>query len=334
MKFLIYAEDGNNDLLDKDIISGNLRSENKYDDVKERIEQIYNVGKCIGGGGFGEVYAAKRIADQKLVALKIIKKEKISHWVEANARQIPREIALLHKVRHIPGCIRLLDFYEFNHFYIISTHRPEYCIDLYDYITQYGPLKESLARKYFSEILQTIIACSEVGVVHLDIKDENILIDVKNNRLILIDFGSGNILDNNTSTYTKFEGTMVYSPPEWINNKCYDAIPATVWSLGILLYDMLYGDIPFETPYQICQARIFFGNKPVSSEGKDLISECLNFVPHKRPTLNRISLHPWLNTRNNYINRCIRRGDTRQPTGDVSNIEEGQDNLHNSVERL
>ena len=80
----------------------------------------------------------------------------------------------------------------------------------------------------------------------------------------------------------------------------YSAEPAAVWSLGILLYDMLVGDIPFETDQQICAAQPSWSSSVgvrLSQEAKHLISSCLRVKPQDRPKLEEILSHPWMNTK-------------------------------------
>merc|ERR1712055_472880 len=236
---------------------------------RKELHSLYTVKEEIGRGGFGVVYAAERKSDGLEVAVKEVSKD-IDMLTDDN---VPLEVALMQQVNDVPGVIKLLDYFDTaDSFYVV--------------------MERFNSKDLFMQLVDTVGECHEKGVVHRDIKDENILIDINTFKIKLIDFGSGALLQE--GLYHKFKGTRVYSPPEWINCGAYTAEALTVWSLGILLYDMLCGDIPFESDQEISAGRlVWFKQLNLSSQVKDLISGCLTVDPAKRITLCEVLDHPW-----------------------------------------
>ncbi|XP_073676313.1 serine/threonine-protein kinase pim-2-like [Garra rufa] len=260
----------------------------------DNIYQHYKVGIKLGHGSFGDVYEAIRLSDSRKVALKIVQKKKGVRKIRINyfTEPLPVEVAamiLINKGPRVPHIIQLLDWYETQREYILVLERPMPCEDMRQFLLQRGGcIGEPAARIVMQQVVSAAIICCQRGVVHRDIKLENLLINKNTLQVKLIDFGCGDRLRR--SAYTGFSGTKCYAPPE-INYGGYHGKPAAVYSLGTLLYRMLCGKFPG------LQLRDIFNRtwytKELSKECIDLIYCCLESNPKERIHLEKILQHDW-----------------------------------------
>ena len=253
------------------------------------MQKSYTMHNFLGEGGFGIVRAAIRKSDNMPVAIKEVEKEDIVEYID----KTPIEIVLLQEVSNISGVIKILDYHETKEsFYIVMEKFNGQ--DLFDFISESGPVAETVARVIFQKVVTTLLQCQYRGIFHGDVKDENIMINPNSLDVNVIDFGSGKRF-NPSKLYTKFEGTRVCAPPEWISSETYYAESLTVWSLGILLYKLLCGRIPFKSDTKILKSELsWFPFLKISETAKCLVEVCLKKDSTKRPTLQEITTHPWL----------------------------------------
>ncbi|CAH3141985.1 unnamed protein product [Pocillopora meandrina] len=250
----------------------------------------YEMGKPLGSGGFGEVFAARRKKDNLPVAIKFVNKSRVKNYREINGKQFPAEAYFQRHVRH-PNVIQLLDIFTNGDNFVFVLERPEDSADLFDYIDACEGLIEDEGRELFSQILEAAIQCEEQGVLHQDIKPENVIIDMNKMEAKLTDFGLA--CDAQDQPFRQFVGTQHYCPPEFYSHRCFHGSHATVWQLGFLLAEMLSNEMPYVKPRM---ALYMHPSVPkfVSNEARNLISWMLSRDPDARPTLQQIRCHPWV----------------------------------------
>ncbi|XP_035269171.1 serine/threonine-protein kinase pim-1-like [Anguilla anguilla] len=194
-----------------------------------------------------------------------------------------------------PTCshvIQLLDWFEEAGWIILVMELPSPCLDVFRFTRQLGGyMEESLARFVLQQVVQATVHCRDRGVLHRDIKSRNLLIQTEDLHVKLIDFGCGDLLTE--APYTNFAGTRLFQPPEWVMDGEYHGRPATVWSLGVLLFALVCGSRPFRREQDIIGSELRF-KEGVSDECKNLIRWCLQRDPAKRPILEQILQHQWM----------------------------------------
>ncbi|XP_063276261.1 serine/threonine-protein kinase pim-1-like [Prinia subflava] len=178
--------------------------------AQEALQDRYRLGSLLGRGGFGSVYSGTRVSDGAPVAIKCVPRDRIRLWGELpNGARAPLEIVLLDKVSAgCAGVIQLLEWLELPDSFLLVLERPERCQDLSAFLAERRFLPEEEARALFRQVLEAVRHCTSCGVLHRDIKSENILLDLATRELKLIDFGCGAFLQD--TAYTQFAG----EPPQ------------------------------------------------------------------------------------------------------------------------
>ncbi|CAG9861701.1 unnamed protein product [Phyllotreta striolata] len=252
----------------------------------------YELEKTIGKGNFAIVKLATHIVTRTKVAIKIIDKTVLD---EENLTKIFRETAILKKLKH-PHITRLYQLMETNQtIYLVTEYASKG--EIFDYLVSKGRMSESEAKRIFNQIVSAVSYCHSQGVVHRDLKAENLLLD-HNFNIKLADFGFSNQFTEGCLLST-FCGSPPYAAPELFQGFKYDGPKADIWSLGVVLYVLVCGSLPFDAPTLNALRNVVIEGKfriPyfMSQECEHLIRHMLVVDPEKRLNIAQILRHKWL----------------------------------------
>lgn len=253
----------------------------------------YHVGKTIGSGTFGKVREGIHQLTQEKVAIKILEKDKIKD--QADITRVMREIHILKIVRH-PNIVQL---YE-----IIETSKQLFLImeyasggELFDHIVKKRRLQDGEACRFFHQILAGIEYLHRNRICHRDLKPENLLLD-ENMNIKIVDFGLSNTYKGERDLLKTACGSPCYASPEMIAGKRYNGLDTDLWSLGVILYAMTVGYLPFEDPdtnklYKKILSCEYLVPGYVDKQAKDLMKHIMQIDPKKRYKIEDIRAHPW-----------------------------------------
>lgn len=255
---------------------------------------LYHLGKTIGKGSYGKVRLGVHSETGKQVAVKIV------HYNNAKAKkQLEREIAIISRLKH-PNIVHMFEVLRHNdQIYLILEYVGGG--ELFDYIMGRGRINEKMARKFFRQMVSAVGYCHKNGICHRDIKPENLILDEEGN-IKINDFGLSNFFAPG-SLLSSFCGSPVYAAPEIMAEKYYHGPAADIWSLGIVLYAMVVGQLPWKLDERgiirdvndlICAQFTIPHSAAISKDCEDLIRKMIRANPEDRISLDEISRHPWV----------------------------------------
>ncbi|CAC5383786.1 MARK [Mytilus coruscus] len=253
----------------------------------------YRLIKTIGKGNFAKVKLAKHVPTGREVAIKIIDKTQLN---PSSLQKLFREVRIMKMLDH-PNIVKLFE--------VIQTEKTLYLVmeyasggEVFDYLVAHGRMKEKEARSKFRQIVSAVQYCHQKHIVHRDLKAENLLLDGDMN-IKIADFGFSNefVPGNKLDTFC---GSPPYAAPELFQGKKYDGPEVDVWSLGVILYTLVSGSLPFDGQnLKELRERVLRGKYRIpfymSTDCENLLKKFLVLNPTKRASLENIMRDKWMN---------------------------------------
>uniref|UniRef100_A0A673MM17 non-specific serine/threonine protein kinase n=1 Tax=Sinocyclocheilus rhinocerous TaxID=307959 RepID=A0A673MM17_9TELE len=252
----------------------------------------YEMERTIGKGNFAVVKLATHMITRAKVAIKIVDKTQLD---DENLKKIFREVQIMKMLRH-PHIIRLYQVMETERMIYLVT---EYASggEIFDHLVAHGRMAEKDARRKFKQIVAAVYFCHCRNIVHRDLKAENLLLD-HNLNIKIVYFGFSNLFSRGQLLKT-WCGSPPYAAPELFEGKEYDGPKVDIWSLGVVLYVLVCGALPFDgSTLQNLRARVLSGKFRIpffmSTDCEYLIRHMLVLEPSRRLSMEQICKNKWM----------------------------------------
>ena len=260
----------------------------------------YHVFSKLGSGGFSTVYRCMRKQTGEEFALKIVPKNILLN--SADLERFQREINTLSLLHH-PNLVSMIDLFDDDdNFYIVT----DLCEggDLFKIIKKTGKFNEETALEIFQQLVSALSYLHGAGVAHRDLKPENVLV-TQFPEIKLADFGLCDYTTNLKHTRNESCGSLWYSSPESLFRCSKDLEKSDIWSLGVILYTMVVGRLPWNANNEsIMMRQIVKGTFSIpaflSDSCRELISKMLLLDPNKRISLQEITEHKWFTSKTKF----------------------------------
>lgn len=257
----------------------------------------YKIDEVLGQSKYSELCAANDLKGKKVLVKKIDK-------TKIKPQFVKNEISACALVKHA-NIVKIYDQFEDKDFaYIVQEIIPG--VDMFELLERnhFKPIREKHAKNLFRQLYKAVVYLHKKGIVHRDLKLENMVIQSNFKKVKIIDFGLCEVGKDCKGISTDWAGSPDYAAPEVLFHLPYTLCKADVWSLGVCLFSMLYAELPFSLQertkrhanHESHPKLVFPENlsEPVSAEARDLISKMLTIDPSERPFLEELVDHPWM----------------------------------------
>ena len=261
-----------------------------------RLCHDFEVTELMMNSANGVLYKGFALASGKEVIFKQIPRLSVPEWAELDGALVPAEISnhfrTFEATKSLDAVCRPLTWFEKKSSFVLVLEKVDNGMDLFELSRKYGALKEEPVRVIFAQLLRMWQSLNAAGICHRDLKDENIIINTASLECRLIDFGCSTQLSSKMQK--TFAGTPEFYPPEWYQTGTYYHESLTAWSVGVILFILLTGQMPTQIKSNIVDFRLdrdaFDLISTLSVEARILLRALLDPNPATRADLQRANL--------------------------------------------